>query len=362
MNKIFEKKARSIRKLNKSNLLLLSTQPSTTNNIMIELNESSENIKTKNNKNRNNPIKKGKWSAEEDKLLEDWVKEHGQTDWKGCSRIIQGRTFKQCREHWNNCVNPDLIKGKWTPEEDFLIMYFYHKCDGSWKKIIPLFNGRIENSIKNRFYTQLRKYATKNMNCHDRRKLWKKIKLGELKNYINEALINAKADLLLKTKMTEEELNLFIENNSRKLNLNIDTKIENIESNYNSCSDFMATFKDEELNKIFKDKKINCIENEPNINDNRNMNNNYLLNHDSDESMFEFGSKYIKNNISKDNNDPNNNVINFYNKNNNDINNNVFNIINYNNREEEEHSIESLEYEKYKFKDCLIDKNIKDNY
>ena len=92
------------------------------------------------------------------------------------------------------------------------------------------------------------------------------------------------------------------------------------------------------------------------------MNNNYLLNHDSDESMFEFGSKYIKNNISKDNNDPNNNVINFYNKNNNDINNNVFNIINYNNREEEEHSIESLEYEKYKFKDCLVDKYIKDNY
>ena len=48
MNKIFEKKARSIRKLNKSNLLLLSTQPSTTNHIMIELNESSENIKNQN--------------------------------------------------------------------------------------------------------------------------------------------------------------------------------------------------------------------------------------------------------------------------------------------------------------------------
>ena len=71
MIKNFEKKARSIRKLNKSNLLLLSTQPSTTNDIMIELNESSENIKTKHNKNKNNPIKKGKWSAEEDKLLED---------------------------------------------------------------------------------------------------------------------------------------------------------------------------------------------------------------------------------------------------------------------------------------------------
>ena len=108
------------------------------------------------------PIRKGPWSPEEDKLLRKWVKQNGPKHWEACGRFIKGRKGKQCREHWNNCLNPKLIKGHWTTEEDFLIMFFYEKCKGSWKKIIPLFNGRIENSIKNRFYSQLRKYATIN--------------------------------------------------------------------------------------------------------------------------------------------------------------------------------------------------------
>jgi hypothetical protein len=117
------------------------------------------------------PIKKGQWSLEEDKLLEQWVKQYGPKDWVGCGNFIQGRSGKQCREHWNNCLNPDLIKGDWTEEEDFLIMFFYEKCKGSWKKIVLLFNGRTENAIKNRFFSQLRKYATKNMNSKERRRL-----------------------------------------------------------------------------------------------------------------------------------------------------------------------------------------------
>ena len=56
-----------------------------------------------------------------------------------CGNFVKGRSGKQCREHWNNCLNPDLIKGDWTEEEDFLIMFFYEKCKGSWKKIVPLF-------------------------------------------------------------------------------------------------------------------------------------------------------------------------------------------------------------------------------
>ena len=41
-------------------------------------------------------------------------------------------------------------------------MYFYEKCNYSWKKLVLLFNGRTENSIKNRFFSELRKIATKN--------------------------------------------------------------------------------------------------------------------------------------------------------------------------------------------------------
>jgi hypothetical protein len=180
------------------------------------------------------PVKKGQWSAQEDKLLEQWVKTNGPKNWEACGRFIQGRKGKQCREHWNNCLNPELKKGNWGPEEDFLIMFFYEKCNGSWKKIIPLFDGRIENSIKNRFYSQLRKHATKNMEAKDRKKLIAKIKLNELKNYLNEALTETRNVLLKKTKMTQEQFELFLKKNEQKLKDSIssmDTESDNSESN-----------------------------------------------------------------------------------------------------------------------------------
>jgi hypothetical protein len=208
--------------------------------IELSLSPSNELIKIepkktkKSKRSKKIPVKKGQWSAQEDKLLEQWVKTNGPKNWEACGRFIQGRKGKQCREHWNNCLNPELKKGNWGPEEDFLIMFFYEKCNGSWKKIIPLFDGRIENSIKNRFYSQLRKYATKNMEAKDRKKLIAKIKLNELKNYLNEALTETRNVLLKKTKMTQEQFELFLKKNEQKLKESIssmDTDSDNSESN-----------------------------------------------------------------------------------------------------------------------------------
>ena len=209
-------------------IIELSLSP---NNELIKI----EPKKTKKSKrSKKIPVKKGQWSAQEDKLLEQWVKTNGPKNWEACGRFIQGRKGKQCREHWNNCLNPELKKGNWGPEEDFLIMFFYEKCNGSWKKIIPLFDGRIENSIKNRFYSQLRKHATKNMEAKDRKKLIAKIKLNELKNYLNEALTETRNVLLKKTKMTQEQFDLFLKKNEQKLKDSIssmDSDSDNSESN-----------------------------------------------------------------------------------------------------------------------------------
>ena len=176
-------------------------------------------------------VKKGQWSSQEDKLLEQWVKTNGPKNWEACGRFIQGRKGKQCREHWNNCLNPELKKGNWGPEEDFLIMFFYEKCKGSWKKIIPLFDGRIENSIKNRFYSQLRKHATKNMEAKDRKRMIAKIKLNELKKYLNEALTETRNVLLKKTQMTQEQFELFLQKNEQKIKENISSNDSDLESN-----------------------------------------------------------------------------------------------------------------------------------
>ena len=101
-------------------------------------------------------IKVGSWDEEEDKILLNWVKENGPVHWGKCAKLIKQRTGQQCMEHWKNNLNPELKKGQWTSEEVLLILKLYKKF-GSWKKIICVFPGRNQNSIKNIFYIQLRK-------------------------------------------------------------------------------------------------------------------------------------------------------------------------------------------------------------
>ena len=263
----------------------------------------------KHQKQKSLPIKKGQWSSKEDKLLLEWVKKNGTKNWEACGRFVQGRKGKQCREHWNNCLSPGLVKGEWTEEEDFLIMFFYEKCNGSWKKIIPLFNGRIENDIKNRFYSQLRKHATKNMNPKERRRLCPKIKLNELKNYLNEALNEAKTYFLKKSKMNQEQFNLFIKKKEQKIKEIKDTIIpeesENLESNL-STNYIGSSIEEDTTKKISDEKKpnINNIQEEPekNIEVILPLENNddifqTNINNSNFDDTFEFNDNYLTKNI-----------------------------------------------------------------
>ena len=104
---------------------------------------------------------KGPWSLEEENLLKEWVKENGPKKWKECAKTIYGRNQVQCRQHWNISLQPNLLVGNWSSEDLFLIMVFYKKLNGSWKKIIPLFKSRTENSIKNIFFSQTRAIVSK---------------------------------------------------------------------------------------------------------------------------------------------------------------------------------------------------------
>lgn len=108
---------------------------------------------------------KGPWTTEEDQKLYEWVAKEGPTKWSQCSQVIVGRSGKQCRERWFNNLNPMVKKGNWTIEEDDLIFKLYMQYGSSWSKIAKHLKGRTENSIKNRFYSTIRKIAA------DRKKL-----------------------------------------------------------------------------------------------------------------------------------------------------------------------------------------------
>jgi hypothetical protein len=43
------------------------------------------------------------------------------SDWLEVAKRVDGRTAKQCRERWQNHLNPDLKMGPFTAAEDLLL-------------------------------------------------------------------------------------------------------------------------------------------------------------------------------------------------------------------------------------------------
>jgi len=152
----------------------------------------------------------GPWDESEDERLADWVSKHGPRNWAKCAKVVTRRTGKQCREHWNNKLNNNIKKGDWTSEDDLLILKFYKKYQ-SWKKIIPIFENRTENSIKNRFFSQLRKIAIKKK-MYGKTDEVAKIKLETLIQFLDEAIEVAENEYFYENKgQTKEKLEKLIE-------------------------------------------------------------------------------------------------------------------------------------------------------
>ena len=62
--------------------------------------------------------KKGGWTSEEDELLTKAVERYNGKNWKKIAESIKGRTGVQCLHRWQKVLNPNLVKGPWTKEED----------------------------------------------------------------------------------------------------------------------------------------------------------------------------------------------------------------------------------------------------
>jgi hypothetical protein len=84
---------------------------------------------------------------------------NGPNRWSQCAEFISGRSGKQCRERWCNSLCPGVKKGNWTSDEDYMIFKLFSEYGSKWAKISSFLKGRTENSIKNRFYSTLRRLA-----------------------------------------------------------------------------------------------------------------------------------------------------------------------------------------------------------
>jgi hypothetical protein len=102
-------------------------------------------------------VQKCIWTVEEDQVLLELVSIHGPKKWSVIAQSLPGRIGKQCRERWHNHLNPAVRKDSWTPEEDAIISELVRQMGTKWASIAKHLQGRTDNSIKNRYYSSLKK-------------------------------------------------------------------------------------------------------------------------------------------------------------------------------------------------------------
>ena len=109
----------------------------------------------------NPKLLKGSWTRQEDETIIAFVRENGTKKWQKLCELLPGRIGKQCRERWRNHLDPSINREPWTPEEDQQLIALHREYGNAWVKIAAMMKNRSDNAVKNRWNSTVRKIAAR---------------------------------------------------------------------------------------------------------------------------------------------------------------------------------------------------------
>mmetsp|Transcript_15745 Transcript_15745/g.21941 ORF Transcript_15745/g.21941 Transcript_15745/m.21941 type:complete len:451 (+) Transcript_15745:228-1580(+) len=119
--------------------------------------------KKKKSRNKLGTKSSSSWTEEEDAILRDAIQQHEGKNWKKIAESLQGRTHTQCLHRWQKVLNPQLVKGAWTKEEDDVLCKLVGQFGPkNWSVIASHLNGRIGKQCRERWYNHLDPEINKN--------------------------------------------------------------------------------------------------------------------------------------------------------------------------------------------------------
>ncbi|KAJ4769301.1 MYB transcription factor [Rhynchospora pubera] len=101
-------------------------------------------------------LNKGRWTQEEDEILVNYIKSHGEGSWRSLPKKAGLlRCGKSCRLRWVNYLRTGIKRGNFSKEEDELIIKLHASLGTRWSMIASQLHGRTDNEIKNYWNSHL---------------------------------------------------------------------------------------------------------------------------------------------------------------------------------------------------------------